>query len=162
MCSKKLDQEVSELYALVSKLDPDAPGSCDFIIETVETSHRPRPQKKPSNIKPPKPPPPTPPPNLLQRSFSFTGTLSRAYFAKNTATLIMFSGLVVIMIDVSSLDEGWGVLLLALTALSFGATLIKRWRDTGNDLWWLLTLLIPYVNLVTTGFILLAPTKKGP
>lgn len=158
MCSKKLDQEISELHALVIKLDPDAPGSTDGFIEVVEAAPSPPPPKPPTNPKPP----PVPPPNFLQRSFSFVGTLSREYFAKSTIALLVFAGIVILMVGERTLDEGWGILLLGLTAWSFVATLIKRWRDTGNDLWWLLTLLIPYVNLVTSAFILFAPTKKGP
>ena len=150
------------LLDIVNEFDPEAPTSTDGFIEVVEVAPtKPKPPKT-KVIVPPKPPPSAPPPNLLQHSFSFVGTLPRAYFAKSSVALLVFAGVVIAMIDERALDEGWGVLLLALAAWSFAATLVKRWRDTGNDLWWLLTLIIPYVGLVTAAFVFFAPTKKGP
>lgn len=165
MCSKKLEQDINKLLDIVNEFDPDAAPSVDGIIEVVEAAPaNPKPPipPKPRPLLPPKPPPPGPPPNFLQRSFSFVGTLPRAYFAKNTAALLVLSGVVITMIDERVLDEGWGLLLLALAFWAFAATLVKRWRDTGYDLRWLLTLIVPYAGLVTAAFVLFAPTKKGP
>lgn len=162
MCSKKLETDINTLLNIVNEFDPDAPPSADGFIEVVEPGPLGPDSPETETIILPNPPLSAPAPNFIQRTFSFVGTLPPAYFAINTFALIALSVIIITMIDQRALDEGWGMLLLALTAWSFIATLTKRWRDTGYKMEWLITLIIPYVNLVTATFVLFAPTKKGP
>lgn len=171
MCPKSVNDEMEDLYRLVTtKLDPEAPPSVDSYIEEIETSppkkqSPPRtPTKKATKQTPLKPalPPPAKPPNFFQRTFSFSDTTKRGYYFWNTLVLAILSVVVIALVDERELDEGWGILLLALAAWSFVANTIKRWRDTGYNMWWLITLFIPYVSFVTTLFVFFAPSKDDP
>lgn len=171
MCPKSVNDEMANLYELVTtKLDPEAPPSDDSYIEEIEASppkKRSPPRTpikkavKPTPLKPASPPP-AKPPNVLQRTFSFSDTTKRGYYFWNTLVLAIVSVVVIVLVDEREIDEGWGILLLALAAWSFAATTIKRWRDTGYNMWWLITLLIPYVSLVTILFVFFAPSKDDP
>lgn len=171
MCAKNLNEEMEELHALVSKLDPNSKPSDDSYIEEVETNP-PAPKPEPAAT-PPKPQPcpatthasPNPPtqqPNILKRTFSFDGTVDRKFFFGNTLVLAVLAAIVIILVDTGDLPEGWGIFLLALSAWSLVATTAKRWRDTGCNMLWLWTLAIPYANLLTLVFLFLSPSKKNP
>lgn len=178
MCAKNLNEEMEKLHALVSKLDPNSKPSDDSYIEEVETTPpAPKPKPKTSRPKPattpPKPmprpatthassPPPTQQPNILQRTFSFEGTVDRNFFFGNTLVLAVLAAIVINLVDTGELHEGWGIFLLALSAWSLVATTAKRWRDTGYNMLWLWTLAIPYANLLTLVFLFLSPSKKNP
>lgn len=158
MSSKSVEKEINDLHALVSNFDPNE-STGDGYVEIAEA-----PKPKISAPKPAKPaqPPPTRLPNFFERTFSFYGGTNRSYFFWNSLILLVLSGGVIGLIDADEMAEGWGILALALMVWSLLATSAKRWRDTGYNMWWLLTLLIPYVSLITILFLLFAPTKRGP
>ncbi|MCA9091532.1 MAG: DUF805 domain-containing protein [Planctomycetaceae bacterium] len=168
MCSKKIEKEINDLHALVSNLDPNENGD-DGYIEIVEVpapnastpKPTPTPVKAPAHLKPALPPP-TKSPNIFERTFSFNGATDRRYFFWNSLVLLIASAVVLGLVDAGEMAEGWGVLALGIAAWSLVVNTAKRWRDTGYNMWWLTTLLIPYVNLITILFVLFAPSKRSP
>ena len=164
MCSKKIEKEINDLHALVSNLDPNE--NCDDgYIEIVEVPTQndstPTPVKAPAPLKPAQPPP-TKSPNIFERTFSFNGVTDRGYFFWSSLLLLIASAVVLGLVDAGEMAEGWGMLALGIAAWSLVANTAKRWRDTGYNMWWLTTLLIPYVNLITMLFLLFAPSKRSP
>jgi hypothetical protein len=160
MSSKSVEKEINDLHALVSNFDPNE-SSGDGYVEIIEA---PIPKSKVSAPKPVKPvlPPPTKLPNILERTFSFNGVTNRSYFFWNTIIFLVLSAGVISLIDADEMNVRWGILALGMMVWSLLANLAKRWRDTGYNMRWLLTLLIPYANLVTILFLLFAPSKRGP
>jgi len=88
--------------------------------------------------------------------------MSRGYFAKTFLVLAIASLVVLGMLEERTIEEGWGMLLLGVTGWAFLAALIKRWRDTGYNMWWLVTLFVPYLQMVTALFVFFAPSKGTP
>jgi len=163
MCSKKTEREINDLYGLVSNLDPSE-SSDDGYFEIVEARAPEVSAPKPGKTTPLKPAlaPPTKAPNILERTFSFNGVTDRSYYFWNTLILLVLSGVMFGLVNAGEMAEGWGVLGFGLAVWSLLATTAKRWRDTGYNMWWLITLLIPYVSLVMMLFVLFAPSKRGP
>lgn len=164
MCSKKIEKEINDLYALVSNLDTNGNGD-DGYIEIVEIpTPNPlplTPVKAPTPLKPVLPPP-TKSENIFERTFSFNGVTDRSYFYWSSLLLLIASAVVIGLVGAGEMAEGWGMLALGMAAWSLLANTTKRWRDTGYNMWWLTTLLIPYVNLITILFVLFAPSKRSP
>lgn len=163
MCSSKIEKEINDLYALVSKLDPN--GSTDHgYIEIVEASAPKTPAPKPAppiTLKPALPPPARAP-NIMEMAFSFSGFTYRSYYFWNTLMMLALAGLVIGFVDAGGMAKGWGMLVLGIAAWSLLANTAKRWRDTGYNMWWLITLLMPYVSLVTIFCLLFLPSKRAP
>lgn len=164
MCSKKIEKEINDLYALVSNLDPNESNDDSYIeIVEVPTPNVPAPTiGEPSTPFKPALPLPTKSANIFERTFSFNGVTDRNYFFWSALLLLIASAVVIGLVDANEIAEGWGMLALGMAAWSLLANTTKRWRDTGYNMWWLATLLIPYVNLITIVFVLFAPPKRSP
>lgn len=162
MCSKKIEKEINDLHALVSNLDPTE-STDDGYIEIVEASapKTPAPRLVQPTILKPGLPPPARAPNILERTFSFSGVTNRSYYFWNTLILLALLGVVIGLVDAGEMNEGWGILAIGMAAWSLLATTVKRWRNTGYNMWWLITLLIPYVSLVMILFLLFSPSKRA-
>ena len=157
MCSKKIEKEILDLHELVSNLNAHE-GTDDGYIEIIEATtpiHTTPKPSKPRSLKPALTPP-TKPQNVFQRTFAFTGETKRGYYFWNTLCLFILSIVVVALVGEGVLDDGWGILVLALAAWSLLATTVKRWRDTGYSMWWLITLLVPVL------VVFFSPSKHDP
>jgi len=166
MCSKSINDQMDDLYKIVSNLDPDAQPSPENYIEVIEA---PLLLTKPLTTKSNNPPlrktrllPLNKPPNFFQRTFSFVGKTRRGYYFSNTLCLLFLSTIVIGFVHERELNEDWGMIILALAAWSLVATTVKRWRDTGHSMWWILTLIIPYISVVTMFFLVFAPSRDKP
>lgn len=83
----------------------------------------------------------------MKQYFSFEGRATRSeYWAM--ILIAMVGGVVGMMF----LEAAPLVALVVLVAVLWYqvATTVKRIRDTGNNVWWILTLFIPFVALIAT------------
>lgn len=170
MSSKKFEKEINDLHTLVSNLSPQSNGGEGY-IEIVEPA-KPSSSKVSGSTKsiiPPRRPPAPSTPDFFQRTFSFVGTMSRGYFAKAFAGLAAISLVVLGMLEERSIEEGWGMLMLGVIGWALLAALIKRWRDTGYNMWWLTAFglaILPFpLNLgalMVALFLFFTPSKSSP
>jgi uncharacterized membrane protein YhaH (DUF805 family) len=87
---------------------------------------------------------------ISQILFSFSGRISRSEYWQGFAILLPFS--ILLHVLSYSADSDSARVLIGIIAL-FGlwpglALLVKRWHDRDHSAWWLLLLLIPYLNFV--------------
>lgn len=83
----------------------------------------------------------------MKQYFSFEGRATRSeYWAM---ILIAMVGAVVGMMFLEAAPLVALVVLVAVLWYQV-ATTVKRIRDTGNNVWWILTLFIPFVALIAT------------
>ena len=172
---KKVEKEINDLHALVSNLDPSESGDHGY-IEIVEVpplgTSTPTPEMaaklwaKPSATAKSAPnttlPPPIKPVGIFERAFSFSGVTDRRLFFWTFLGLQIAVAVVYLLGEAGVVAEGWALIALAIVLWSLLANIVKRWRDTGNNMWWLITLLIPYIAFITTLAILFAPSKRNP
>lgn len=179
MCPNNVNDDINKLYEKVAKLNPDSPLSDHSYIESIEEATetspnesailratRITPTQSPAAkvVTPPAParPPPTPPPNLFYRMFSFYGEMRRGEFFWNAIRLAIISIVVIALIEEREIDNEWIIPTFILVAWSQLATIFKRWRNIGRSMWWLVTLLIPYVCFIMLLFLFFMPSKRGP
>ena len=95
--------------------------------------------------------------SIQQVLFSFSGRISRSeYWLKGVLVLVPVG----ILSNILFYGTGSGALRALGMILSLAslwpclAILVKRWHDRDRSAWWLLTLLIPFVNFVAMIWIL--------
>jgi uncharacterized membrane protein YhaH (DUF805 family) len=99
---------------------------------------------------------------VFRRYFSFIGAVSRKEFLL-TAIVIGAMSTVFLMLSFWLQGVVGGSLLFLTLLLSTWATWalsVKRTRDTGITVWWVLALLIPPVNLAAMAFLFLVPSNE--
>ncbi len=178
MASNKLENEINDLYALTSRLsaqnckdegyieivDPVPKHSINDINSAPPIAPLVTPQQHPAAplVDPPRRPSASiPSPGFLSLTFSFVGTMTRSYFAGTLFFLIFASLLINGLIEERQINEGLAVVTIVALIWIFFAALIKRWRETGQSMWWLLTLLLPYAQYATMLFAIFAPPKDA-
>lgn len=105
----------------------------------------------------------------LSPLFSFQGSSGRKSFLLTQIGVGLFLGLSVIVYawladsrSKASQNFGVAVILLAmmLSIWVLAAVSARRTRDSGVSVWWVLTLLIPPINLAATVFLFVVPTNE--
>ena len=83
----------------------------------------------------------------MKQYFSFEGTATRSeYWAMVLFTMLgAFVGLM--FIEAAPIVS---LVVFVVTLWYQVATTVRRIRDTGNNVWWILTLLIPFVAFIAT------------
>ncbi len=96
--------------------------------------------------------------NAYSAFYDFTGRAPRAEFWYFILYMLIAGKLLQFF---SCVLPAWVVLLGALAiVLPFPAVLVRRIRDTGRSLWWLLSLLIPPLGIMLLLLLAMCPSKK--
>ncbi|MFN3607017.1 MAG: DUF805 domain-containing protein [Cypionkella sp.] len=103
----------------------------------------------------------------LHSVFLFTGNLKRKafLFTQLLNAICMILGFIVTAGMMNPYDNQLSTILLYIVVLVVGlwiswAACVKRTRDTGVNVWWVLALLVPPLNLAAMVFLLLVPTDE--
>ena len=108
--------------------------------------------------------------SFIQKHWGFSGTASRQMFlihlvlASLAFGLCTAVGFVMMGESLGAISNSIGILLVVAVIISWAwftwAISTRRMRDTGVNPWWVLTLIVPPVNLAATVFLLLVPTNE--
>ena len=184
----QLDEKVSELHALVSSLKPgDRRSSKPILVATRDKRPQPielslstkAPQVSeaafsltatPPEARQPKRSPVAVPvnqsttaqPNGFQRLLSPMGNIGRWAYVKTIVSSLVTLTILIGLQENGHIHAIWSSLGIIATFWVGLVASLKRCRDAGQNPWWLVTLLVPYVQFLTALFLLAAPSKIRP
>lgn len=80
----------------------------------------------------------------MTKYFSFEGTAKRSEYWAMILVCVVVSVVIGMLMEAS---VAFGVLLLGVLWYQL-ATIVRRIRDTGNNVWWVLVFLLPVVSAI--------------
>ena len=186
MSSKRLNESVSELHKLVSNLDKRDAVVEGFVEElsleqdsSVQPATSPVVTSFPQQAQPATAAKLAAPPrqsatsvprpkalkdflDLVAELRSPNGDLSRAPYAKRIGVGVLLTAVINGFVQNGEISGFWLFIFAMFAGWVAVTSSIKRVRNIGLNPWWLITVFIPYLNIVVLAILFLAPQKKTP